>query len=219
MLAAVFFMLVVAVLTGHYFLVERPRRLALETSAAALPIPLRDLVNRVPGGLFLQPTFTWSRIHPDGALEVGVHPMLLSLVGPECELETRSTGTHVDPGDPLITVSSEERRLVVRSPVAGTVSMANASPADPTGWQGRADRTCLIQPDRLAASVPTWMLGQAAVDWSQTQYGRIRDHLLESSADPRTGLALADGGELPVGALKQLDPAGWADFEARFLAG
>jgi hypothetical protein len=62
------------------------------------------------------------------------------------------------------------------------------------------------------------MLGKPAVDWSRAQYGRIRDHLLERTADPATGLALADGGELPVGALNQLDAAAWADFEDEFLS-
>jgi hypothetical protein len=63
------------------------------------------------------------------------------------------------------------------------------------------------------------MIGQTAVDWTRSQYGRIRDHLLERSADPHTGLALADGGELPVGALKQLDAAEWSDFQDEFLSG
>jgi hypothetical protein len=218
MLAAVFFVIVVALLTGHYFLVDRPRRLTDASAVTPRPLPLRELVNRMPAGVFLQPTFTWGQVQTDGDVELGVHPMLLSLIGPDPELEMRSAGEHVDRGDPLMTVGSGDRRMVVRSPIAGSIMAANRKPVDSSGWQSRSDRTCLLQPDHLSDDVPTWMLGEKAVDWSRAQYGRIRDHLLERAADPQTGLALADGGELPVGALNQLDEAAWADFEDKFLS-
>ena len=145
--------------------------------------------------------------------------MLLSLLGPNLEMKTRSAGEHVDKGDPLITVGNRERHLVVRSPIAGSISTANVPPPVETEWQSRSDRTCVIHPDSLSDEVPSWMLGPAAIDWSREQYGRIRDHLLARSADPQTGLALADGGELPVGALIQLNEDDWTDFEEVFLHG
>ncbi|NNK49181.1 MAG: hypothetical protein HKP01_09945, partial [Gemmatimonadetes bacterium] len=163
-------------------------------------------------------TFTWGQVRSGGDVEVGVHPMLLSLLGPDAELEMRSAGERVGKGEPLMTIGSGKRRLVVRSPISGSIIMANAAPSGATGWQIRSDRTCLIEPDDLSEEVPTWMLGKPAVDWSRAQYGRIRDHLLERTADPATGLALADGGELPVGALNQLDATAWSDFEDEFLS-
>ncbi len=218
MLGAVFFAIVVTLLTGHYFLVERPRRIVGDSTAGPRAVPLRDLVSRLPAGVFLQPTFTWGEVRPAGDVEIGVHPLLLSLVGPDAELEMRTAGEHIGKGDPLMTVGSGERRLVVRSPLAGSVVAADSTPRGHTDWQRLSDGTCLIQPEELSAEVPTWMIGKAAVDWSREQYGRIRDHLLQSTAEPQTGLALADGGELPIGALSQLDPAGWADFEDEFLS-
>lgn len=218
MLAAVFFVLVVTLLTGHYFLIERPRRIAKESTAGPLAMPLRELISRLPAGVFLQPTFTWGHVRPGGEVEVGVHPLLLSLVGPDPEVETRRAGEHVAKGDPLMVVGTGERRLVVRSPIAGSVARANVSSPAETDWQGRSETTCLIQAERLSDEVPTWMLGEAAVDWTRSQYGRIRDHLLHRSADPATGLALADGGELPVGALSQFGEDDWAEFEREFLS-
>ena len=218
MLAAVFFVLVVALLTGHYFLVDRPRRLAGEAAGVLKALPVRELINRLPAGVFLQPTFTWGQVRSGGDVEVGVHPMLLSLLGPDAELEMRRTGEHVGKGDPLMTIGSGGRQLVVRSPVSGSISMVDATPHGGSGWQSLSDRTCLIEPENLSDEIPTWMLGKPAVDWSRAQYGRIRDRLLERTADPATGLALADGGELPVGVLNQLDAAAWADFESEFLS-
>ncbi|MCK5482717.1 MAG: hypothetical protein KAJ13_03410 [Gemmatimonadetes bacterium] len=109
MLGVVFFVSVVAVLTGHYLLVERPRRIAGESVMGPRALPLRDLVSRLPAGVFLQPTFTWGQVRPGGDVEIGVHPLLLSLVGPDPELEIRSAGEHVNKGDPLMTVGSGER--------------------------------------------------------------------------------------------------------------
>lgn len=219
MLGAVFFAIVVTLLTGHYLLVERPRRVAGEAAVGPRIVPLRDTVNRLPAGIFLQPTFTWGQVRPTGDVEIGVHPMLLALVGPEPELAMPGVGEHVDKGDPLMKVASGDRSLVVKSPLAGRVTAAGRAPHRQPGWPGRADPTCAIEPEGLSDEVPTWMIGKAAVDWSRLQYGRIRDHLLERSMHPDTGLALADGGELPVGALSQLEAAEWAEFELEFLSG
>ena len=103
MLAAVFFVIVLALLTGHYFLVERPRRLSDASAAGPLALPLRELITRLPAGIFLQPTFTWGQVRSGGDVEIGVHPMLLSLLGPNPQVEMPSAGEHVEKGEPLMT--------------------------------------------------------------------------------------------------------------------
>ena len=82
MLGAVFFVTVAIALTGHYILVERPRRIAREAGQGPRALPVRDLIPRLPSGIFLQPTFTWSQVRPNGDVELGVHPLLFGLVGP-----------------------------------------------------------------------------------------------------------------------------------------
>jgi len=144
--------------------------------------------------------------------------MLLSLIGNRPDVEMRGTGEHVDKGDPLVTLRSGDRQLVVRSPVAGRITASGARAPQDTAWQARSEQTCVIQPEDLSSELPTWLIGKAASDWSRTQYAAIRDYLMSPSAHPQTGLALADGGELPIGVLEQVDEADWADFEERFLA-
>ena len=218
MLGVVFMAIVVSLLAGHYFLVERPRRLLRQATTGPRPLPVRDVVSRLPAGVFLQPTFTWSQVRSGGEVEIGVHPMLLSLVGPSRRLETRPVGEHVNRGDPLFTLEGCGRELTVRSPIAGRVIAANAPAPSDTTWQSRSDHTCLVGPDDLQSDIPLWMVGQSAVDWTKAQYGRIRDHLLARAAHPDTGLTLADGGELPEGALSSMDPEDWAAFERVFLS-
>ena len=217
MLGAVFFVTVVLLLTGHYYFVERPRRIAGGETVGPPAVPLRDLVSRLPAGVFLQPGFTWATVRSSGDLQVGVHPLLLSLIGNDPDVRMRGAGEHVDKGDPLVTLRSGERELVVRSPIAGRIKAARARPPGDTAWQAHGDGTCVIRPAGLSAELPTWMIGEAATDWSRTQYGRIRDFLLSRTADPEAGLALADGGELPIGVLGQVEDADWTEFEETFL--
>jgi glycine cleavage system H lipoate-binding protein len=75
--------------------------------------------------VFIQPTYTWGCLGPLGDLYVGVHPMLMGLVGPPCELECREPGEHVAEGDPLVTIERAGRRLTVRSPVSARVDRVN----------------------------------------------------------------------------------------------
>ena len=217
MLGAVFFVVVVVLLSGHYVLVERPRRVAGANARGPLAMPLRDLVARLPAGVFLQPGFTWAQVRSSGDVHVGVHPMLLSLIGHDPDVEMRAAGEHVDKGDPLVTLRSGERQLVVRSPVAGRITASGGRAPQDTVWQARSEKTCVIRPEGLSDELPGWLIGKAAADWSRAQYGQIRDYLMSRSADPEAGLALADGGELPIGVLAQVDDSDWADFERMFL--
>lgn len=217
MLGAVFFVTVVLLLTGHYYFVERPRRIAEGETAGPPAVPLRDLVSGLPAGVFLQPGFTWAAVRSSGDLQVGVHPLLLSLIGNDPELETRRAGEQVRKGDPLVTLRSGDRRLVVRSPISGRVKASSLRPPRDTVWQARSEGTCLIRPEGLDTELPTWMIGQTAIDWSRGQYGKIRDFVMSRSVHPEAGLALADGGELPVGVLTQIESPDWAEFEETFL--
>jgi hypothetical protein len=180
-------------------------------------VPLRDLIARLPAGVFLQPGFTWATVRSSGDLQVGVHPLLLSLIGSDPELVMRGPGERVEKGDPLVTLRSGSRELVVRSPVAGRVKASRVRPPRDTAWQARGAGTCVIRPEGLSAELPTWLIGEAATDWSRAQYGKVRDFVLSRTAHPEAGLALADGGELPVGVLGQVGDADWTEFEETFL--
>jgi hypothetical protein len=65
MLAAAFSVAVVVALAVYHVLIERPRRVVsdeLQRRAPAGPARLEDVVGPVPGGVFRQNGFTWSRL-------------------------------------------------------------------------------------------------------------------------------------------------------------
>ncbi len=225
MLAAAFFVAVVVALAAYHVLIERPRRVAsrdFERRAPAGPARLDELVGPVPGGVFVQNGFTWSRVVPDGAVEVGVHPMLAGLIGNRPRISLSEPGERVVRGEPFLRIGTGDRELTVRAPVTGRITARNeyartARGSDPA--RGHNDSWLYrVEPDDLARDIPVWMIGAPAKAWTRSRYEQIREHLQHAVADGDIGLALADGGEVPFGALTELDAESWARFEETFLS-
>lgn len=223
MLGVLFGALVVTAFTVHYFLLERPRRRAVAAGGPhPTPLPLSDIIGRLPGGVFLQPTFTWSRLRPTGEVDVGIHPLLLGLVGDEPELRLNRDRGHIEKGETIGTIGSDGRRLSLRSPVSGRILEANPKAALEGGWEdARRDNgswVVRVRAERLSDEIGSWMLAERALDWTRRRYGEIRDYILARAQRAEPALLLADGGEVPVGILHQLEDADWVLFEETFLA-
>ena len=184
--------------------------------------PLPAAYQPVPAGVYLQSTYTWSRIGRSGEVYLGVHPMLLGLVGASCELEFRTRGEHVAKGEPLVRIVRAGRRLTVRSPIAGRVDRVNRRAIGGPRWRGveghDGDWLYRLQPERVAEEVPLWLSGEAAAEWTRRRYDDLRAYLHGAVADGHLGVMLADGGELPVGILAEMDEHVWTGLEDRFLA-
>jgi glycine cleavage system H lipoate-binding protein len=209
---------VVFVLLDHFVFSKQP-----ETARALSPIvPLPAVAGQVPAGVFLQPTFTWSRLGGSGEVYVGVHPMLLGLVGEACALELRAPGERVGKGESLVGLSLAGRHLTVRSPLAGRVDAVNSRVSRGALWRGLEgdDGGWLyrIQSERVADEVPHWFAGEQAAEWARRRYDELRAYLHDAMTGGHLGTVMADGGELPVGILGDMDASVWAGLEDRFLS-
>jgi glycine cleavage system H lipoate-binding protein len=176
----------------------------------------------VRAGVFLQPTYTWGCLGPLGDVYVGVHPMLLGLVGPPCELECRRPGEHVAKGDTLVTIARAGRHLTVRSPVAARVDRVNLQAVREARWRQADGHEGVwlyrLRPERLAHEVTTWLTGEAAAEWTRRRYDELRSYLQGTVVESHLGALMADGGDLPVGILGEMDQEVWSRLEDRFLA-
>lgn len=221
MVALLVALTIIALLAADYFLLRRGRR-AEEAEGVPLPVrPLSAAFTELPAGVFLQPTFTWSRIRPDGELLVGVHPLLFGLVGAPYGIDLLPSGEHVGKGAPLARITKGGRTLTVRSPVGGTIAEVNRAITGEADWStltsGNGGWLYRIAPERVESEIPTWMIAARAADWTTQEYRRVREQLLELAGGREPVWTMMDGGEVPAGVLASLDDAGWAAFEQLFL--
>lgn len=203
-----------------YFILRKRHALAIDTSPAMAGVaPLWAAQSHVPAGVLLHPTFTWSRSAVSGSVLLGVHPMLLALVGAPFTLDFRDPGDQVAKGDPLVRVTRGDRHLTVRSPVAGRVMQVNREAKGGTRWSGNGDTWLYrLQPERVADEMPSWFSGDRAAQWTQRQYEQLRSYLHDAAMGGHLGAVMADGGDLPAGILGDMDARVWAGLEDRFLA-
>lgn len=211
---------IIALLAADYFLL-RPRRHEADLEGIPLPglEPLSAAAAQLPPGVFLQPTFTWSRIQPDGHLLMGIHPLLFGLVGAPYQIELLPSGEQVEKGAPLARIKKGNRTLTVRSPLAGRIAEVNRAITGETDWKG-PDGGWLyrLAAEQAASEAPAWMVAEQAREWTRQQYQRLREHLMSLAVGPEMVRTLADGGEVPAGILAALDDAAWIRFEQAFLA-
>ncbi len=180
--------------------------------------------DQVPADVYLQPTFTWARVGEWGSICVGIHPLLLRLIGDSGEVELLKRGERVAKGDPLVTLWRAGRHLTLRSPIAGRLVRVNRrvaeqpwhrdveAGADGAPWLYR------VRPEPAADETSLWLQGAAALEWTRRQYGQVRAYLTATLSPGPLGAVMADGGELPAGILGETDQGVWTGLEARFLA-
>ena len=206
-----------------YFVLSKRPVLAAEASPATAGLaPLWAAQERVPPGVFFQPTFTWSRVGDAGEVYLGVHPMLLGLVGTPYDLELRAAGEHVAKGESLVRVARGGHHLDVRSPIAGRVEHVNRNMTGETLWRDLEENDggwlYRLEPESVAEEVRTWLTGEPATEWTRRQYDRLRTYLQNAASDGHLGTVMADGGELPLGVLADMDENVWTGLEDQFLA-
>ncbi len=222
MVAVLVVLTILALLAADYFLL-RPRRHEEELEDIPLPglEPLSAAIEHLPAGVFLQPTFTWSRMQPDGSLLMGIHPLLFGLVGAPYRIHLLPQGEQVGKGAPLARIKKGERVLTVRSPVNGRITEVNRAITGETDWTGlngtNGGWLYRFAPEQAAAEVPGWMIAEQAKEWTRQQYHRVREHLAGLAVGPEMVRTMADGGEVPAGILATLDDAAWTTFEQTFL--
>ncbi len=223
MVALLVILSIVALIALDYFVFRKRRvdREMIERIEVPGLKPLSDVVRRLPGGVFLQPTYTWSRIREDGELAIGIHPMLYGLVGAPYQLELVAEGARVEKGAPLARLGRGDRWLTVRSPIAGAVTEVNHRVDGEADWTGVRDTSggwlYRVRPEHAGDEVPSWLIGERAAAWTKEQYARLRGRLAGVAMARSLGTVMADGGEIPTGILGQLDEQAWHAVQDEFL--
>jgi glycine cleavage system H lipoate-binding protein len=210
---------ILALLALDYFVLSKRREMA-EAAAPTLsaPEPLSRTVGQLPAGVFVQPGFTWSRIRENGDVATGVHPLVIGLVGEPYRVELMKVGESVERGEPFLQVGRGDRRLTLRSPVAGRIAEVNPDVARETARAGVRDRDgswlYRITPTHLDEEIPTWMVAERAAQWTRRQYEQLGEFFSGLVQEEAVGVTMADGGEIPTGILTKLDDRAWKEFQS-----
>lgn len=203
-------------ITIDYF-INRRKKISYANQQQVNQLSPSKIIPMVPPGVFIQPSFTWSKILDSGNIMMGVHPILLGLIGKPEKFEKLNQGQHVKKGDTFITLQKDSKRLNIKSPVSGTIESINLE-FDDGIWEnmGTVWLYC-IKPDNLASEFTYWFLADKSKKWINQKIEQIKTFLNNSLSQRQVGLTIADGGELSVGVLSQFDNKTWQEFESKFL--
>jgi len=175
-----------------------------------------------PRGLFLDHSHTWLRLTDSGELRVGVDELLAQAMDGADRMELPASGAKVTRGQPLATLWRRDHKLVVPSPVDGTVVTSNHAlthyvhdlEEDPYG----AGWLACVWPTEHREALKALSVGEGARQWLQREVARFADFMAAHTGRTSVGMALADGAHPVVGAALHLDDSDWRVFQREFAS-
>ncbi len=207
MLIALFAVVVVAVIVVRHLAFERGRETAaFEGVTVREAVTLRGVLGALPLNARLQPGLTWSVTDEGGDLLVGVHPVLSALLGGPREACVAAQRGVVEEGEPLIQVRRRRRCVTLPAPVSGVVKARRRETnlgSEAGSW------LCRLEPADPEEAAEAGFGGERARAWTGLWLDGLRERLMRTNVDRKLGLALADGGDLPVGILGDLEEEEW----------
>lgn len=210
---------IIALLAIDYFFIQPRRERKAEEMTAGDLIPLSDTLKDIPAGVFLQPSFTWTRIKDDGSIVLGLHPLLLGLIGPPYEIELMQDKEELKKGDILLRVKKNGKNLSIKSPVTGEITKFNQALLGETDWE-HLNMSWLyqIKPDSVSEELINWRYSEDADQWMGERYRNVKEFVYDRLSVEGVGMTMADGGDMPVGVLAELDEDDWREFEEQFVS-
>jgi len=166
-------------------------------------------------GLRYAPGHTWLRLRK-GQVQVGVDDLVQQILPWAISVRLPRPGTPLRAGEPAAVISAGDREAVIRAPLDGTVTAANANVVlEP--WLVKSDgyaRGWLFQMRPAGEALAGSVADAAAKAWLLAESERL-GHWLE----PRLGLAAADGGTLVGPVASHLSREDWQRLTEDFLRG
>jgi glycine cleavage system H lipoate-binding protein len=180
-------------------------------------VALSQVLSFLPNGVFLQPSFTWTKLLDSGNLLMGIHPVILGLVGEPDEIEMLKNGQEVKKGDILLKIHKGNKVLDVVAPVTGTITSLNSQlMEDSTVEKVSQSWIYSIKPENVSAEIPMWLIADKAKNWINEKYAQMKKFFQDTVTQTDMGITMADGGDLPFGILSQFDENTWEKFERDF---
>lgn len=173
----------------------------------------------VPADSYVSKGHTWAELQGNGLIKIGVDEFVLKSLGKFIVTSITRSGTLVKKGDPIMEAKLGEKIITFRSPVDGTINYINddligKNISDPYG----EDWGIIVSPVNFEKNAAYLKANESLVDWMKTEFLRLKNYLIESSAEPKlAGVTMLDGGKMIEGAVSQLNKESVQKFEEEFL--
>jgi glycine cleavage system H protein len=208
------FISTICLFLGIDYFVRRNKRTAL----AAQPIPIRAPRMRTPAGIFFTKSHTWLSLFPSGKVQLGIDDFVARMFNHPAIEMLKANGDEIKKGDALLRLKQEEKEVIVRSPIDGTIELANLQLAKKPellndalfseGW------AYTITPSK-STDLRAFYLGNDTRVWLKEEMERLRDFFAQLSAP--IPAYLQDGGDIMPGVFKNLNNEQCKQFENEFL--
>ncbi len=219
-MTVIFFVATIVFFLGLDWVVQRQKKAKSEESALIPQAVEHGCPLRIPEGVFFARSHTWLNLFPSGKVRLGVDDFVGTLMENPRIAFALKAGDRVEKGDPLLVLEEGERRITIRSPLAGEVLSVNESleksprlMRDSLFSEGWAYS---IRPQKLE-ELRSMLIGKESRAWMYSEFGRLRDLLAGVAPGSLAPAALQDGGTPAPGLLKYLDKSRLQEFEEQFL--
>jgi glycine cleavage system H lipoate-binding protein len=174
----------------------------------------------IPVDSYVSKGHTWASLQGSGLVKVGVDEFVLKSIGKFIVTNMARPGSVVKKGDVIIEARLGNKVFGFRSPVDGTVNFINDDIigkiiSDPYG----EDWGIMLTPINFEKNAKSLKANEVVVEWMKNEFCRLKNHLVEMSAQPKlAGVTMFDGGKIVEGAVSQLTDESMKIFESEFLS-
>jgi len=181
---------------------------------------LTQRILNLPQGIYFSKNHTWAFMEKSGVAKVGLNDFVASITGKVNLIFRKSQGDWVEKGEIIVEMQQGDKRLMIASPVTGTVininNIISEKPALIRNNKYASDWLIGVNPTQWTVETNKFMLGESASKWILNELNRFKDFLAVKVAEPEL-IALQDGGELRNQILEGLDIEIWKKFQQDFL--
>ena len=180
---------------------------------------------RIPQGIFFNKHHVWTHLGESGTAKVGMDDFLQHVTGKVKLSNLKNPGETIRKGDIMTEIYQDGKRLKIYSPISGEILAANSVLQEDSGLinEDPYEKGWIykIKPSNWVKETHSYLLADAASDWSYLEFARFKDFLARGpmrtlSSEPSMVL-LQDGGEIRENVLSDLPDEVWENFQEEFL--
>lgn len=185
---------------------------------------LTQRILNLPKGIYFSKNHTWAYLEKSGTAKIGLNDFLASIVGKVRINLAKNPGETIEKGEILAEVQQGDKKLLILSPVSGTINNLNdairENPGEARSNIYHSGWLCEIMPSQWKADTNSFLLAENATGWLLDEVSRFKDFLavamVRNNAEPEL-IALQEGGEIRDQIMADLDGEIWKEFQKSFL--